>query len=118
MALLPFAAVRRDARGLWYIRTSDGKTTTFKPGDVLCQVPQRPSSCWFGRVASDGVAGHADAFDARTPNARGETRVSRRRIRTTPRSTHWPNSGAWASPERRAALERRQRRALQPVGSA
>ena len=25
-------------KGSWYIRTSDGKTTTFKPGDVLYRV--------------------------------------------------------------------------------
>ena len=41
--------------GSWYIRTSDGKTTTFKPGDVLYQVrrsvPRRVSSARRG----DGI---------------------------------------------------------------
>ena len=77
--------------GSWYIRTSDGKTTTFKPGDVLYQ----DNSAEHPLVRR----GVVDAIDATQPVRRraGQTRSER------------------AGPQRRAALERRQRRALQPT---
>lgn len=76
--------------GSWYIRTSDGKTTTFKPGDVLYQ--DNSAEHPLVRRGADG-----DAIDATQPVRRraGQTRSER------------------PGPERRAALVRGQRRALQ-----
>ena len=78
--------------GSWYIRTSDGETTTFRPGDVLYQDnsaehPLARRGVWW------------DAIDATQPVPRraGQTR------------SEWPGA------QRRAALERRERRALQPA---
>jgi hypothetical protein len=58
--------------GSWYIRTSDGKTTTFKPGvrgSASFLLPSiAPMACWWG-YAVDATRriyrGHADAIDAR-----------------------------------------------------
>ena len=75
--------------GSWYIRTSDGETTTFRPGDVLYQDnsaehPLARRGVWW------------DAIDATQPVPRraGQTR------------SEWPGA------QRRAALERRERRTL------
>ena len=85
--------------GSWYIRTSDGKTTTFKPGDVLYQdnSAEHPLVRRGVLKRADGV--EVDAIDATQPVRRraGQTRSER------------------ASTKRRAALERRERRALQPT---
>ena len=84
--------------GSWYIRTSDGKTTTFKPGDVRLSASirhaigprcaeSRGRRAVGRRPAPRHRRAHADAAAAR-----------RSYIRTTPRSTHWPNSERVARP--------------------
>jgi len=80
--------------GSWYIRTSDGKTTTFRPGDVLYQVRRSVLVTSLRRVAvMASTTSHSSyAIDA----ARERHRRSKRR--TTPRSTHWPNSERAAKP--------------------
>ena len=82
--------------GSWYIRTSDGKTTTFKPGDVLYQ---------------DNSSEHPLVRRGVLKRADGE--VGRHRRDSTGPSPRRPNSERAAGPERRAALVRRERRALQ-----
>ena len=76
--------------GSWYIRTSDGKTTTFKPGDVLYQDnsaehPLVRRGVWW------------DAIDANQPVRRRAGQIRSER----------------ASTKRRTTLERGQRRTLQ-----
>ena len=81
--------------GSWYIRTSDGKTTTFKPGDVLYQVCVAASLVVsLRRVAAMASAtSHPPyAIDAAKERHRRSTR------RTIPRTTHWPNSERAARP--------------------
>ena len=56
--------------GSWYIRTSDGKTTTFRPGDVLYRScvelrrPSRTSTPSIGRTHGNTVASMAWSLDA------------------------------------------------------
>ena len=85
--------------GSWYIRTSDGKTTTFKPGDVRlsasirhaigarCAESRAVDALSDGRPAPRHRRAHADAAAAR-----------RSYIRTTPQSTPSQNSERAAKP--------------------
>ena len=78
--------------GSWYIRTSDGKTTTFKPGDVRLSASIR------------------HAIDARMPTPPPRAGLISGQLRGAPTGQ---TRSERPSPERRPALERRERRALQ-----
>ena len=80
--------------GSWYIRTSDGKTTTFKPGDVRLSASIR------------------HAIDARMPTPPPRAGLISGQLRGAPTGQ---TRSERPSPERRPALERRQRRPMQPA---
>ena len=82
--------------GSWYIRTSDGKTTTFKPGDVRLSASIR------------------HAIDARMPTPPPRAGLISGQLRGAPTGQ---TRSEWPGPQRRAALERSKWRSLQPASA-